>query len=329
MVEVGRDWWGLMEGGGSGEEWWRGGGRSKDWWREERVVGDWWSAGSAGAGGCRHVCMVRLGPRPLSFRIGVPLSSSIDSLSRVTSSSHVASPCVSSVFGRRLSSHVVVVWRCQWVVVLGVWGFVVWSRRCVVVGWWGIVVVVHVVAAQHSPAPMPARGSFAIRRRPGAANEVSEVGGDDDRVATHIPQRPRHVRGVGAPLVRYRACTVVLGLQTRLVRWGVDDDGWPLTFPSAQPRTWHGRSTRSLPCLQLCPLRWEACRWGPLIVVDTTANVVGCWQWWKAGGGGGGGRGTNGHVSVTIPQTVDMTTWVATYVTGKSCDLTPQTEQNA
>ena len=47
------------------------------------------------------------------------------------------------------------------------------------------------------------------------------------------------------------------------------------------------------------------------------------------GGGGGGGRGRNGHASVTIPQTVDVTTWVATYVTGKSRDLTPQTEQNA
>ena len=45
--------------------------------------------------------------------------------------------------------------------------------------------------------------------------------------------------------------------------------------------------------------------------------------------GGGGGRGTNGHVSVTIPQTVDVMTWVATYMMGKSRDLTPQTEQNA
>ena len=34
-------------------------------------------------------------------------------------------------------------------------------------------------------------------------------------------------------------------------------------------------------------------------------------------------------MSVTILQTVDVTTWVATYVTGKSRDLTPQTEQNA
>ena len=96
---------------------------------------------------------------------------------------------------------------------------------------------------------------FLSDHRPGAVNEVSEVGGDDDGVATHIPQRPHHVRGVGAPHVHYRACTVILGLQTRLVRWGVDDDGWPLTFPSAQPRTWHGRSARSLPCLQLRPLR--------------------------------------------------------------------------
>ena len=62
-------------------------------------------------------------------------------------------------------------------------------------------------------------------RRPGAANEVSEVGGDDDGVATHTPLRPRHVRGVGAPLVRYGACTVVLGLQTRLVRWGAMTTG--------------------------------------------------------------------------------------------------------
>ena len=46
-------------------------------------------------------------------------------------------------------------------------------------------------------------------------------GGDDSGVATHIPQRPRHVCGVGALLVCCRACTVVLGLQMRLVRWGV------------------------------------------------------------------------------------------------------------
>ena len=50
-------------------------------------------------------------------------------------------------------------------------------------------------------------------------------GGDDHGVATHIPQRPRHICGVGALLVCYRACTVVLGLQTRLVRWGAMTTG--------------------------------------------------------------------------------------------------------
>ena len=35
---------------------------------------------------------------------------------------------------------------------------------------------------------------------------------------------PLTVRGVGARLVCYPVCTVVLGLQTRLVKWGGDDD---------------------------------------------------------------------------------------------------------
>ena len=48
------------------------------------------------------------------------------------------------------------------------------------------------------------------------------------------------------------------------------------------------------------------------MMVDTTAKR---WRWWKVGSGGGGGRGTNGHVSVTILQTVDVTTWVAAYMT--------------
>ena len=66
-------------------------------------------------------------------------------------------------------------------------------------------------------------------------------GGHDHGVATHIPQRPRHVRGVGAPLVRYRACTVVLGLQTRLVRWGAMTTGG--RSPSPAPRHVRGMGT--------------------------------------------------------------------------------------
>ena len=65
---------------------------------------------------------------------------------------------------------------------------------------------------------------------------------------------PLTVHGVGAQLICYPVCTLVLGLQTRLVRWGGDDDGWPLTFPSAPPCTWHRRSTCSLPCSHLRPL---------------------------------------------------------------------------
>ena len=48
-----------------------------------------------------------------------------------------------------------------------------------------------------------------------------------------IPQRPHDVRGVGARLVCYPVCAVVLGLQTRLVKGGAMTTGWPLTFPSA------------------------------------------------------------------------------------------------
>ena len=110
----------------------------------------------------------------------------------------------------------------------------------------------------HSPASMPCmwHGRSAhllsgVHHHPGAANKVSEVGGNDNRVAAHIPQCPHHVRGMGALLVHYPACIIVLGLQTRLVRWGGNDDGWPLTFPGAPPHTWHGCSACLLPCLHL------------------------------------------------------------------------------
>ena len=54
----------------------------------------------------------------------------------------------------------------------------------------------------------------------GLQTRLVNCGGDDDRVAAHIPQHPHHIRGVGAPLIRYPVCTIILGLQTRLVRWG-------------------------------------------------------------------------------------------------------------
>ena len=176
--------------------------------------------------------MVRLGPRPLSFCIGVPLSLHVDSLSCVTSSSHVASLS-------HVALRAIVIRRCQWVMVLGVWGFS-WCRAPMAIrGWWCGDIVVSWSGGEVSSSlsmgwpltipqcPCQLWACLLSDRRPGAANEVSEVGGNDNGVATHLPQRPRHIHGMGAPLVCYRACTVVLGLQTRLVRWGaMTTGGW-------------------------------------------------------------------------------------------------------
>ena len=161
----------------------------------------------------------------------------------------------------RLSLRVVVVPRCQWVVVLGVCGFS-WCRAPMAIhGWWCGHVVVSWSGGEASssssmgwPLTIPQRpcqrwARLLSDRHPGAANEVSEVGGDDDGVVTHIPQRPRHVRGMGAPLVHYRARTVVLGLQTRLVRWGVMTTGG--RSPSPAPS--HVRGMGAL------PVRCRAC----------------------------------------------------------------------
>ena len=130
-------------------------------------------------------------------------------------------------------SPVVVIRRCQWVVVLGVCGFLWCWAPVAIRGWWCCHVVVSWSGGEASSSssmgwlltipqrPCQRWACLLSDRRPGAANEVSEVGGDDDGVVTHIPQHPQHVRGVGALLVHYRARTVILGLQTRLVRWGV------------------------------------------------------------------------------------------------------------
>ena len=158
----------------------------------------------------------------------------------------------------RLSSHVIVVPRCQWVVVLGVCGFSWCQAPVAICGWWCGHVVVSwsggealLSSSMGWPLTFPQRpcqrwARLLSDRRPGAANEVSEVGGDDDGAVTHIPQRPRHVRGVGAPLVCYRARTVVLGLQTRLVRWGVMTTGG--RSPSPAPSHVRGMGVPPVRC---------------------------------------------------------------------------------
>jgi len=102
-------------------------------------------------------------------------------------------------------------------------------------------------------------GTLALVRRPeypmvpGAANEVSDVGGDDGRVATHhSPQRPCHILAwalrslVAAPLVPDPVCTVVLGCKHmwhgRYVVWAVHDMGgiWHGWYVAWVGGTWHG-----------------------------------------------------------------------------------------
>ena len=171
---------------------------------------------------------------------------------------HHVLPRMSSLFTCHLSSHIIVVRCCQWVVVLGVCGFS-WCRGPVAIrGWWCGHVIVSwsgdealSSSSMGWPLTIPQRPCQRWARllsdhRPGAANEVSEVGGDDDGVVTHIPQRPCHVRGVGTPCIRYRACTVVLGLQTRLVRLGAMTTGG--CSPSPAPSHVCGMGTLPIRC---------------------------------------------------------------------------------
>ena len=102
----------------------------------------------------------------------------------------------------RLSSCVVVVPRCQWVVVLDVCGFS-WCRAPVAIrGWWC--------------------GHVVVSWSGGEASSSSSMGGRSPFASAHA----------SSGLVCYP--TVVLGLQTRSVRWGAMKMGWPLTFPCAQ-----------------------------------------------------------------------------------------------
>ena len=113
---------------------------------------------------------------------------------------------------------------------------VVWSRRCVVVRWchrrccpWGGPLTICGMSAWLVCYTV----STVIL---GLQTRLVNWGGDDDSVATHIPQRPHHIHGMGALLIHYPACTIVLGLQKRLVRWGAMTTGG--RSPSQRPATY-------------------------------------------------------------------------------------------
>ena len=173
---------------------------------------------------------MRLGPRPLSSRV--------DSSSRVASSSHVASPSrvassspVASssrvACPSRVASRVVVVPCCQWVVVLGVCGFS-WCRAPVAIhGWW----CGHVV--------------------------VSWSGGEASSSSSMGCRSPFPSAYASAGLVCYP--TVVLGLQTRLVRWRVMTTG--SRSPSSAPSHVRGMGAppvRCCACTCICCIEGRA-----------------------------------------------------------------------
>ena len=122
---------------------------------------------------------------------------------------------------------------------------VVSSRRCVVVGWcrhsrlWGGPLTVRGMGARLVCYPVC---TIVL----GLQTRLVKWGGNDDRLAAHIPQHPHHIRGVGAPLIRYPACTIVLGLQKRLVRWGAMTTGG--RSPSPAPRHVCGMGALSVRC---------------------------------------------------------------------------------
>ena len=200
------------------------------------------------------MCVVRLGPRPLSFCVGVPLLSCVDSSSCVASSSSLPL-CVSPP--HRVSP-VIVVWHCQWVVVLGVCGFS-WCRAPMAIhGWWCGHIVVSWSGGEGSSSssmgwpltipqcPCQRWAHLLSDCRPGAANKVSEVGGGMMGWPLTFPSAHITVRDMGAPLVRYQGCTVVLGLQMRLVRWGAMRMGG--RSPSPAPSHIHGMGTLPVRC---------------------------------------------------------------------------------
>ena len=127
-----------------------------------------------------------------------------------------------------------------------------------------------------------------VHCHPGAANKVSEGGGgDDDRVAAHIPQHPHHVHGMGAPLVCYPACTVVLGLQKRLVRWGVMTTGGH--SPSPAPHLFAALVAPSSVALRGVLMRGvdsgqHHCQRCGTLVVMLAVVKSGWWWWWRRKG---------------------------------------------
>ena len=155
-------------------------------------------------------------------------------------SSHVA------CFRVSLSSHIVSGWWC--------WAFAAArgaGRSSSSMGW----------PAHHSPGSTrrtwhgrSSRLLSGVRRRPGAANKVSEGGGDDDRVASSHSPAPTSRMWCGRSPRSLSCLHRPPGAAKEVSEVGGDDDGWPLTFPSAPPHTWHRRSACSLTCLHLRPL---------------------------------------------------------------------------
>ena len=148
-------------------------------------------------------CMCGEPPLPLASCDGVLLLLHVNSLSRVASLSHVASlsrvacssrvASSSPVASRVASLHMLPVFACR-------------CRRTLSVGGGaGHLWLLVVLGACHHPWGGP----------------------------LNIPQHPHDVCGVGAHLVHYLVCAIILGLQTRLVMGGAKTAGWLLTFPSA------------------------------------------------------------------------------------------------
>ena len=130
---------------------------------------------------------------------------------------------------------------------------------------------------------------------------------DGDTLTTYlIPlplcQCPCHDCGIGTSLVCHPACTVILGLQMRLVVGEVMTMGGCSPFDSAHAMAW------VLLCLVCFPVSGGE-RMVVVVIVEGKQMVTQVWPsckqqtWWYG--------------------------WQCLNITGKSYDLTPQTEQNA
>ena len=166
--------------------------------------GVWWGLmeGRECWGWGMSLCMRGEPPRPLASRDGVPLSSCVDSSSRVA-----CSLCVASLMRVAFSSRVASLSPVASCIASLRMSLVFTSCCCCTLSVGG--------------------GAGRLRLLVVLGPRCHPWGG-----LLTIPQRPCEVRGVGACLVCYLMCTVVLGLQTRLVKGGAMTMGWPLTFPT-------------------------------------------------------------------------------------------------